>query len=247
MEVWNLLIISSAFAFGGILKGATGAGAPILAVPVLAIYYDVPFAVALIVMPNIVPNIWQAFKFRGDSLSKPFVLKFAAGGAIGAALGTFFLWLSSSEYLSLGMGFIIIFYIAFKLYNPNWRLSQERANKIVIPISTLAGFFQGSAGLSSPISLTFLNSMNLKRSQFIATVSVFFAAMGLIQLPLQIYLGIMNLERFIYSSLSLIPLIIFMPLGSFIAKFLSRRRFDMIILFLLLGLAVKLILENIFL
>ena len=36
------------------------------------------------------------------------------------------------------------------------------------------GILQGSAGLSAPISITFLNSMKLERNQFIPTISVYF-------------------------------------------------------------------------
>ena len=35
------------------------------------------------------------------------------------------------------------------------------------------GVLQGSAGLSAPVSITFLNSMKLERNQFIPTISVY--------------------------------------------------------------------------
>ena len=68
--------------------------------------------------------------------------------------------------------------------------------------------------------------------------------MGLTQLPVQIYLGIMTMERFGYSFLSLIPLVLFMPLGSFLTSHLSAKTFNKIILVLLLVLGLKLIIEN---
>lgn len=42
----HLVPVFVAFLFGGILKGTTGVGAPFLAVPIMAIIVDVPFAVA---------------------------------------------------------------------------------------------------------------------------------------------------------------------------------------------------------
>jgi uncharacterized membrane protein YfcA len=57
MEPENLALIALALALGGILKGATGAGAPHLAVPVLVVLRDVQFAVAVFVMPNIIPYL----------------------------------------------------------------------------------------------------------------------------------------------------------------------------------------------
>ena len=51
MNALEFLIIFVAFAFGGILKGATGAGAPIIVVPLLAMYNGVVFAVTVFVIP----------------------------------------------------------------------------------------------------------------------------------------------------------------------------------------------------
>ena len=57
----NLLPIAIAFAMGGILKGATGAGAPIIAIPVLALLYNVQFAVAVFIIPSVAD--YRAFFF----------------------------------------------------------------------------------------------------------------------------------------------------------------------------------------
>jgi uncharacterized membrane protein YfcA len=245
MDIQNIIIIAAAFAFGGILKGATGAGAPLLAVPALAIIYDVPFAVAMIVLPNIVPNIWQTWRYRKSSLPRKFVWSFALGGAIGAGLGTVGLSVIDKTLLSTSLGIFIIIYVLFRFFNPSWVLDFKLAQKFVLIVGALAGCLQGVSGISGPISLTFLNSINLKRSDFIFTVSIFFIAMGLTQLPVQIYLGIMTIERFGYSFLSLIPLMLFMPFGSFLASYLSAKTFNQIILVLLLVLGLKLIIESI--
>jgi uncharacterized membrane protein YfcA len=48
----TIIAILVAFALGGILKGATGAGAPIVTIPVIAAFYDVRIAVIIMVIPN---------------------------------------------------------------------------------------------------------------------------------------------------------------------------------------------------
>ncbi|MBT6271010.1 MAG: sulfite exporter TauE/SafE family protein [Rhodobacteraceae bacterium] len=245
MDIQNIIIIATAFAFGGILKGATGAGAPLLAVPTLAIIYDVPFAVAMIVLPNIVPNIWQTWQYRRSLLPRKFVFSFAFGGALGAGLGTIGLSVLDKSLLSTSLGIFIISYVLFRVTRPSWVLDFKLAQRFALIVGTLAGCLQGVSGISGPISLTFFNSINLKRSDFIFIISIFFIAMGLTQLPVQIYLGIMTMERFGYSFLSLIPLVLFMPLGSFLTSHMSAKTFNKIILVLLLVLGLKLIIENI--
>ena len=61
----SLLAIALTVAMGGILKGATGAGAPIIAVPVIAAFYDVrvdarTFDLAILVFLGVLamPLIW---------------------------------------------------------------------------------------------------------------------------------------------------------------------------------------------
>ena len=87
-DLESMLLIGFAFAFGGILKGATGAGAPLVAVPVLVLLYDVQMAVALFVMPNIVTNLIQLVQYRKSDKRPRFSWIFAIAGLFGAGLGT---------------------------------------------------------------------------------------------------------------------------------------------------------------
>ena len=68
----------------------------------------------------------------------------------------------------------MIIYIALKLIVPKWKLTYQRATKLVFIMGAGGGVLQGSAGLSAPVSITFLNSMKLERNQFIPTISVYF-------------------------------------------------------------------------
>ena len=243
IDLENVWFIGFAFAIGGILKGATGAGAPIVAVPVLALFYNVQIAVALFVMPNIISNLIQLIQYRKFDKSPKLSLVFAMTGIIGAGLGTVLLALLSSEMLMLAVALVVLAYITFRLTKPEWKLDRGLANRLVVPLDTLAGILQGAAGISAPISITFLNSLRLERPQFIATISLFFIAMGIIQLPLQAWFGIMNWERFLQSCLAIIPLALFMPVGAMIGKRLSAAVFDQVILSLLGLLSVKMIWE----
>ena len=63
-DLITIIAIFTAFALGGILKGATGAGAPIITIPVIAAFYDVRIAVIIMVIPNLLTNIGQLYQFR---------------------------------------------------------------------------------------------------------------------------------------------------------------------------------------
>ena len=239
-----IIAILVAFSLGGILKGATGAGAPIITIPVIAAFYDVRIAVIIMVIPNLLTNIGQLYQFRKTILPKFFTLSFAIGGGVGAFLGTILLVNLSIKILTLSVAFILIVYILLKLLVPSWKLTYEKAKKLVFLMGSLGGILQGTAGLSAPISITFLNSMKLERNQFIPTISVYFGVMSIFQMPTLYYYNFLNLEIILVSCISTLVLLSFMPIGSWIAKSVSKESFDKITLILLGFIAFRIIYLN---
>ena len=239
-----IIAILVAFSLGGILKGATGAGAPIITIPVIAAFYDVRIAVIIMVIPNLLTNIGQLYQFRKTILPKLFTLSFAIGGGIGAFLGTILLANLSIKILTLSVAFIVIVYILLKLIVPSWKLTYEKAKKLVFLMGGFGGVLQGTAGLSAPISITFLNSMKLERNQFIPTISVYFGVMSIFQMPTLYYYNFLNLEIVLVSCISTLVLLSFMPIGSWIAKSVSKESFDKITLILLGFIAFRIIYLN---
>lgn len=246
MDLQSVAIIAAAFAVGGILKGATGMGAPILAIPLMAIFFDMKFAVVVFSIPNVVPNIWQAWAYRRHSLPKPFVILLALAGATGAGVGTFLLANIPSDVLSVVLSCIVLIYVGFRLARPGWKLSYERALKIVFPIGLLAGALQGSSGLSAPVSMTFLTAMRLERGQFITTISVFFVSLGITQIPMLIGYGLLTPHMALLSASTLIPLVAFMPVGAYLVRHVSREQFDRVLLAILTVLSLKLLIPALF-
>ena len=239
-----IVAIFIAFALGGILKGATGAGAPIVTIPVMAAFYDVRIAVIIMVIPNLLTNIGQLYQFRKTILPRFFTISFALGGGIGAFLGTILLVNLPIKILTLSVACIVIIYILLKLIVPSWKLNYIKAKKLVFLMGAGGGILQGSAGLSAPISITFLNSMKLERNQFIPTISVYFGVMSIFQMPTLYYYDFLNLETIIISCASTIVLMAFMPFGSWIAKSVSKDSFDKITLILLGFIALRIIYLN---
>lgn len=246
MEVYGLILGAVGLALGGILKGATGAGAPVIAVPILAMVYDVPMAVALFSIPNVVSNAWQGWQFRAHHLSRRFALTFALAGGVGAAIGTVMLAKLPAEALLLTVAFAAIAFVAFRVTKPDWALSRAWGDRLVGPAGLVGGVLQGAVGVSAPVSITFLNSMKLERPQFIATISVFFATMAVPQIPMLVSYGFLDWNRAGLSVLATGILFATMPLGTWLARHISRVTFDRIILVLLLGIALRLIASVLF-
>ena len=236
----GLLWAAAALALGGILKGATGAGAPIVAVPVIALYFDVPTAVSVMVLPNFTTNLIQSWKYRASLPEGGFPWLFAGGGFLGAWLGTIMLAHAAPKLLLAMVACVVFLYIAFRLMRPDWALPMAAARRVVLPVSTVAGVLQRATGVSAPVSITFLNAMKPERSVFVATISLFFLSMTLVQIPAMIWYGLLTPERAVGSGMALVPLLAAMPVGSALARRLPKEVFDKAILALLAVVAARL-------
>ena len=241
IDLQSLIIVGTAFAMGGILKGATGVGAPLIAVPVMTSFVDIRFAVAVFVVPNLVTNLIQSIIYRRALNKRLFLLNLCLSAGLGAFAGSLMLYQASGDVLKILMAGLVLFYVGFRLYKPHWKLSMLLAHKLNMPMGFLAGFLQGAFGISAPATLTFLNAIKFERTEFIIIVSVFFTTMSLIQLPTLFYLGLMQAEHLVLGLLAVIPLMGFMPVGAFILRRASPSLFDKVILVVLVGVAIRLL------
>jgi uncharacterized membrane protein YfcA len=244
--IGEVLLVSACLAVGGILKGATGAGAPILAVPALVALFDVRFAIAVMVMPNLLTNLWQAWRFRRSLPAAAFTAPLVLGGMAGVGAGTLLLAAVPAERLQILVALSVFGYVVLRFAKPHWKIEMDRAKSLALPAGLAAGFLQGASGLSAPISLTFLNAMRMERPVFIATISLFFTTFGAVQLIALSAGHMLSWVELLYSFLALIPIWAAMPLGVFLARRMSAAAFDRVILGILSVIALKLVIDAVF-
>src|ERR1044071_5247731 len=60
MDVAQMLVIAGAFIVAGIAKGAIGMGMPPIAIGLMSFAVPLESAIAIMVLPTMVTNIWQA-------------------------------------------------------------------------------------------------------------------------------------------------------------------------------------------
>lgn len=240
MEPSSLLIAATGIALGGMLKGATGAGAPIVGVPVLAVVFGVPAAVAIFAVLNLFSNSWQAWAYSEALGTRRFAMRFAVAGALGAAAGSVLLAALPTDALLACLSAIVFLYIGLRVARPDWQIARPLAQRLAVPVGLVGGLMQGAGGISAPVSVTFLNAIRLDRPEFIATISVFFFTMSILQIPALSALGILTWERTGLAVLAAVPLFAAMPLGNWAARHISRVTFDRVILGLLAVVALQL-------
>lgn len=239
--IWVFLSV----AIGGILKGATGAGAPLIAIPAIALYHPdgVKFAVTVFVLPSLLSNIWQSWTYRQDLLKGPTVWIMSGTGILGVLAGSWMLAALDSRYLSLIVAIGVMIYVTMRLAKVVLDVSGPLGVVLAGPVGFVAGLLQGSSGISAPVTLTFLNALRLRRQAFIATVSTFFLIQTAMQLPALAFVGLLTWERFLISLMAFGVLALFMPFGEWLGGKLPPAIFDKVILGLLAILSAKLLFD----
>jgi uncharacterized membrane protein YfcA len=242
----SILLAILAILLGGVMKGAIGAGVPVIAAPALTMLFNVQTAVAILVVPNLLSNVWQAWHFRNEAMPRRFLILFAGGGMLGVAVGTFLLSVLPQETLSLMVACAVLAYITLRLARPGWTLARDTANRLCGAAGIAGGFLQGATGISAPASITFLNAMKLPREAFIGTISIFFVSMTAMQIPALWSVGLLSLEMLAYGFGALGLVFLSMPLGNWLGKRASPKVFDMVMLVTLGAIALKILFEAIF-
>ncbi|MHA6689417.1 sulfite exporter TauE/SafE family protein [Devosia sp. A449] len=244
MEFQSAIIMLVALGLGAVVKGATGMGLPLIALPVLASFFGLQHAVGLLVIPLIVTNGWQIWRFRAEASSPRlgFMPWFLICGAIGVGLGTWALIALPERALVLTLGIILLLYVALRLLTPHFSLSDAAARRWGPLAGTGGGILQGATGISSPIGVTFIHAMALGREAHVFTVSAMFLVFSVVQLPALWATGVMRPEWLVQGLLAMIPILLFMPLGQWISGRLSRQAFDRMILIFLGAIGVKMLL-----
>eukprot|EP00903_Cladosiphon_okamuranus_P001918 g1916.t1 len=228
---------------GGILKGATGAGAPVIGVPMLALAFDVPTAVVVFSIPNLISNIWQVWAFREHRLPPSFTWVFALSGLAGTIVGTFLLVGLPPRVLTYIIAGVVFCYVSFRLLHPKWQLGLATATRVAAPVGAIAGVLQGAIGISAPVSISFLSAMRIDRPVFIATVAVFFLAMASVQLPMVIGFGLMTPGLALVGLGAAVLIFTAMPIGSALGRRLPKKAFDWLLLTVLTVIAVRLLIS----
>ncbi len=239
------IVIFVTLALGGLVKGALGAGLPVVAVPVLASFFGVPFAIAMLVVPTVITNIWQLWQFRHHRTGLGWLTGLCIAAGAGIVVGTWLLANLPSHVLGLILAVVVAAYVALRLTRPHWSIPLPVAARIAPLVGLVSGFLQGATGISAPVSLTFMSALGFSRPQFVFAVSALFVSFSVVQVPSLALTGILTGRLLLLGALAFLPVLVAMPVGNWLAGRLSRAAFDRLLLGLLAVIAAKLIYDSV--
>ena len=141
-------IAALAFLLAGFIKGVVGFGFPVVALIVLTLAIGLLDALALIIVPTIVTNIWQALSgphLRAILSRMWMYFAFAMGGIL---LASFYLSRVDVNLLTGLLGIVLSVFAVSRLLNIQWSIPREREPVLSIVLGSMNGFLIEANNLS---------------------------------------------------------------------------------------------------
>lgn len=239
MTILQMLVIAGAFIVAGIAKGAIGMGMPPIAIGLMTFALPLDQALAIMVLPTMVTNVWQAI-YGGGFLR--LLRRFSTMAATSViALFAVAIWAGSlgSPTALAWVGVLLVIYsvAALTRWRPAVSRSSERwANPL---IGAASGAVAGFTGVAAVPFLPYMQSLDMDRHELVQALGVMFLfIIGALTLAL-VWQGAFHLETTASGIAALAPTMIGVWLGQKGREAASPETFRKIFIFGMLALGLN--------
>src|ERR1700760_649253 len=169
-----MIFIAAAFLLAGFIKGMIGLGLPTVSMGLLAVMMPPSQALAIVIVPAIVTNIWQTFvgPYLRDIVLRLWPLML--GTAIGIWLNGGMLTGPYARYGTVVLGILLMIYAAIGL--GKFRFSVARPNEKWIGgiVGLITGAISAATGVQVIPSMPFMQAIGMEKDELIQALGVYF-------------------------------------------------------------------------
>jgi len=236
-----LVLIVTTIAVGAFIKGITGLGLPIFAIPTLAMFVPIDHAVVIMVLPSVIANSWLILVHREHLPVLKEHRTFIILGVAGAFTGTWILASANDTILRSLLAFWLGIYLLQHFLNKDTPRTISAGNLTAGPLGFAAGTLQGATGISAPIIAPYYHARNLTTSMYAFAVASSFMLLSVSQLVGLTTANLITPTLAGYGVLATITTMVFIPVGVRYSHKLSQRTFGRILITVFVLIEVKLI------
>ena len=237
LVVVALLAIST----GALIKGMTGLGLPLIAVPAIAAYTSVEEAVVLMIIPTFGSNLWLVANHRRFIALLGGHLPFLIAGFIGGIFGTFTLATVDDRWLKLTLVAWLTIYLLQFAFGNFLRPVFQATGRASAAVGLTAGAIQGATGVSAHIVAPYLHGRNLTAEAYAFLIASSFLIFAFAQLVTATSTQLFTPERLILGLIALIPTLVFTRIGIRFAGKISQAFFQKLLIGIFVLMEIKLI------
>jgi uncharacterized protein len=176
-----LIFIAASFLIAGFVKGVIGLGLPTVSMGLLAMSMPPAQALAIVIVPAVVTNIWQTF--GGPYLRG--IIRRLWPLMIGTALG---IWLNAgsltgpyARYGAIALGLLLVAYAIIGLSKLDFTVARRDEKWIGGIVGVATGVISAATGVQVIPSMPFLQAIGMEKDELVQALGVFFtvATLGL--------------------------------------------------------------------
>lgn len=227
-DLFAISAITMAFLVAGTVKGVIGLGLPTVSLGLLTAAFDLTTAMALLIAPSLVTNLWQAGSGgNGRALTRriwPFLLMATVSVWIGATALT----RVDLSLLSGLLGILLVAYAAISLGGIRFNISRRQEAWAGPALGTVNGILTGMTGSFVMPGVLYLQALGLSRDQMVQAMGMLFTVSTLALAVALQGNKLVTGEMGFVSAAAVIPALFGMAIGQRIRYRLSEDRFRVV-------------------
>ena len=238
MPPWEIAIGFVIFLFAGTVKGLVGLGLPTVALAFMSLVLSLPEAMAMLVLPTIFTNVWQAAvggNFRVIVRRHwPLILPLTTT----LYVTMWQLGRKGPSWASLVLGMVLILYGAMGLLRIRPRVSKDLEKPLGPVIGVLSGFIASMVGVPVVPLMPYLQALDIRPSEIVQTLGIVLCATSFTLAASLINFGLFDGPRALLSAGAVVPSIAGMWLGQRVRAGLSIDQFRLAVFAVLLAMGL---------
>lgn len=237
---FTLAAVVGTFLLAGAVKGVIGLGLPTVSLALLSVVLGLPQAMALLLVPSLVTNLWQAASGGHAATILRRLWPFLAAATLTVWLGATALTRVRVEWLSALLGGLMAVYALCDLAGWRPRVPAGRERTLGVLAGAANGVLTGMTGSFVVPGVLFLQALGLPRDMLVQAMGVLFSASTLALAAALGGAGLLNAELGGLSAVALLPALAGMAAGQRVRRRLPEAAFRRVffVALLLLGLYI---------
>jgi hypothetical protein len=170
----SLLVIAAVFLLAGFVKGTIGMGLPTVAIGLLATRMPPAHALAIVIVPAIVTNIWQTFvgPYLRDIVRRLWPLMI--GTLLGIWSGAGLMTGPYARYGTIVLGVLLVIYAIVGLSRVRFSVPRRNEKWIGGIVGLITGVISAATGVQVIPSMPFMQAIGMEKDELVQALGVFF-------------------------------------------------------------------------
>jgi uncharacterized membrane protein YfcA len=243
-DLATLIIVTGTFLIAGAVKGVIGLGMPTVSLALLTVAFDLPTAMALLLVPSFVTNLLQS-AVGGNARAILYRLwPFLVMATVTVWIGVAALRRLNPSLLTALLGGLLVTYSAVNLGGIRLTIPARYESWAGPLIGSANGVLTGMTGSFVVPGVMFLQAIGLSRDVLIQAMGMLFTVSTLALAVALQQASFLTMHHGVVSSAAVLPAIIGMIAGQTVRKSLPEKRFRTVFFIALLVLGSYIIVNS---